>query len=165
MKVRVVCGARTETTKAVRTWSYLGMLLFTISGCAGSMGSVRPGPSVPAAQAATIIVTPPVTSFDGTYSNTLRLTSSFGSGKDTYGWCDSPGQPIITVANGQFSYAVPHPNIPGEATPRFPATVKEDGTFYGEIVAGTLSGSIRGSRIEGRIDGSACLYAFTGGRV
>jgi hypothetical protein len=119
------------------------------------MATVRPGPAV----------APPVTSFDGSYRTTIRVIGSFGSGKDIYGWCSSPGQPVITVTNGQFTYAVPHPNVPGEASPEFPATIKADGTFYGAITVGTISGSITGGRIEGTIDGSACVYAFTGNRA
>jgi hypothetical protein len=42
----------------------------------------------------------------------------------------------------------------------------EDGSFFtGEIIAGTISGQVQGTRIEGRIDGSACLYAFAGNRM
>ena len=72
---------------------------------------------------------------------------------------------MITVANGQFTYAVPHPNVPGNATPVFPATLAADGSFYGEIVAGSMSGSVSGAHIQGKIDGSACLYEFSGDRV
>ena len=77
----------------------------------------------------------------------------------------SPGQPVVTIANGQFIYAVPHPKVPGKATPAYPATMAEDGSFTGEIIAGTISGQVQGTRIEGRIDGSACLYAFAGNRM
>ncbi len=71
----------------------------------------------------------------------------------------------LSVVNGQFSYAVPHPNVPGNPTPVYPATLAEDGSFTGQIVAGTIAGHIQGSRIEGSIDGSACLYSFTGERT
>jgi hypothetical protein len=40
------------------------------------------------------------------------------------------------VADGQFSYAVPHPNIPGNPTPAFPATFAADGRFSGQIIWG-----------------------------
>ena len=33
------------------------------------------------------------------------------------------------------------------------------------VIAGTISGQVQGTRIEGRIDGSACLYAFAGNRM
>ena len=107
---------------------------------------------------------PPVTSFDGSYRNTIHVTGSFGVAQTT-SWCDSPGQPVITVANGQFSYAVPPPNVQGQATPAFPATMTQDGSFYGQVVGGTISGSVQGTHIEGRIDGSACLYTFVGNRT
>lgn len=140
-------------------------LMALVGGCAGSMGTMRPGPSVPASEAATIsVVAPPVTAFDGTYRVKIRTTGSFGAVSTTTSWCDSPGQPIITVANGQFTYKVSHPNVPGDASPVFPATVAADGSFSGQIVAGSIAGSIQGTHIEGRIDGSACLYAFSGNR-
>jgi hypothetical protein len=130
-------------------------LTLVTSGCAGSMGTLHPPSPSP----------PPVTSFDGSYRNTIRVTGSFGSGKDVSGWCASPGQPIITIANGQFSYAVAHPNVPGSATATFIATMAEDGSFNGQIVAGRLWGRVTGTHIEGRIDGSACLYELSGERV
>jgi hypothetical protein len=80
-------------------------------------------------------------------------------------WCDTPGQPIITVENGQFIYTVPHPNISISLTTAFPATIAQDGSFYGEITTGSISGRVDGTHMEGRIDGSACIYDFTGDRT
>jgi hypothetical protein len=131
------------------------MVLMLIStGCAGPMGTIRsdlPSPS-------------PVTSFDGSYRSTIRLVGAFGAAQTT-SWCNTPGQPIITVLNGQFTYAVPHPDIPGNATPIYPATMAEDGSFSGQIIAGMIYGRVQGTHLEGKIDGSACVYAFTGDRV
>ena len=129
-------------------------LALIVGGCAGSMGTMHSNPPP----------LPSVTSFDGSYRNTIRVIDSFGVAQTT-SWCDSPGQHIITVANGQFSYAVPHPNVPGQATPAFPATMAQDGSFYGQVTGGTISGRVQGNRIEGRIDGSACLYSFAGNRT
>jgi len=137
----------------VRLWPLV--LMLTMTACAGSMGE----PKVD-----TATVAPPVTAFDGSYRSTIRVTGSFGATQTT-SWCDTPGQPIITVANGQFSYAVPHPNVPGNPAPAFPATMAQDGSFYGQLVGGTISGQVRGTHMEGSIDGSACLYAFTGDRM
>ena len=134
------------------------ILTMTIGGCAGPMVATRPAEAVSSAMAA------PVTEFDGSYRSTIRSTGAFGAAKTT-AWCDSPGQPIITVTNGQFTYAVPHPSVPGNATPVFPATVAADGSISGQIIAGTVSGQIHGSHMEGRIDGSACNYAFAGDRM
>ena len=134
-------------------------------GCAGPMGTLRPGPSVPADQAQSAEqAKPPVTAFDGSYRNTIRLVSAFGSAEGTP-WCYSPGQPVIVVKEGQFSYSLPHPNVPGDATPAFPAAVAADGSFSGQIIWGSISGQIRDGHIEGRIDGSACIYAFAGDRT
>ena len=120
---------------------------------------------MPVSQAPSITPQPAVTSFDGTYRNAIHLVSSFGASKDYTSWCTSPGQPVITIAGGQFSYTVPHPNVPDEPAPVFPATIAEDGSFYGQLVVGSITGRVDSDRIEGRIDGSACLYSFSGSRV
>jgi hypothetical protein len=127
--------------------------LLLITGCAGSMGTMHVDPPPP-----------PVTSFDGVYQNTIRSTTS---AKDTQGtsWCETPGQPTITIANGQFSYAVSHPNAPGNPTPAHQATMASDGSFFGQNNDGTISGTVHGTHIEGSIDGAACGYAFTGDRM
>ncbi len=57
------------------------------------------------------------------------------------------------------------PNIPGNPTPAFPGTFAADGTFSGQIIAGTIFGRVQGSHMEGRIDGSGCLYTFMGERI
>jgi hypothetical protein len=136
----------------VRLCSIVLMLIST--GCAGPMGTIRG--ETPLA--------PPVTSFDGSYRNTIRFIGAFGAAQ-TADWCNTPGQPIITVTDGHFTYAVPHPDIPGNATPVYPATMAADGSFSGQIIAGMIYGRVQGSRVEGKIDGSACVYTFTGDRV
>ena len=100
---------------------------------------------------------PPVTSFDGSYRTTIRTTNT----RATEGtiWCNTYGQWVVTVANGQFRYAVPHPDIPGNST------LAADGTFSGQVTGGMIYGRVQGSHMEGRIDGSACLYTFTGKRI
>ena len=130
------------------------VLMLMMAGCAGPMVPDRPSEMAPA----------PVTSFDGSYRNTIRMTSSSQIIKGT-STCETPGQPIITVANGQFSYAVPHPNFPGNPTPTFQATMAQDGSFVGHANDGTISGRVSGTHIEGSIDGAACIYAFTGDRM
>lgn len=129
-------------------------LVLAIAGCAGPMGAIHSNPP-PA---------PLPTAFDGSYRNTIRVTGSFGSAQTT-SWCDSPGQPVITVANGQFTYAVPHPNISGTPTPVYPASMAPDGSFSGQVITGSITGHVSGTHIEGRIDGSACIYIFSGSRV
>jgi hypothetical protein len=130
------------------------ILYLMVTGCAGPMGVIHGG-AVPAAA---------VRSFDGSYSSTIRVTSSADAAKGT-AWCDTPGQPIVTVANGQFSYALPHPNVPGNATTSFPATMAQDGSFSGQVVDGTISGQVKGTHMEGSINGQACVYTFAGDRI
>ena len=122
------------------------------------------GCSVPAAVPQSQTETRPTTAFDGSYTSAIRITSE-GAMVVGYSWCNTPGQPIITVANGQFIYSVPHPDLPGDhQTSNFPATIRSDGSFIGRSVQGTISGQVRGTHIEGSIDGVGCLYAFAGDR-
>jgi hypothetical protein len=72
---------------------------------------------------------------------------------------------VITVAKGQFTYTVPHPNLPGTPAPVFQATFAQDGSFFGQVINGTMSGHVTGSHITGSIDGQGCLYAFDGVRM
>ena len=130
------------------------VLLLMIGGCAGPMGTIHSNP-----------LPPPVTSFDGSYRATIR-PARLSSSPQLNTWCETPGQPIITVENGQFTYTVPHPNITNTSlTTAFPAPVAPDGSFYGEIITGSISGRVNGTHLEGKIDGSACIYAFTGDRI
>lgn len=129
------------------------VLLLLIAGCAGPMGTIHSDTTAPA-----------VTSFDGAYQSTIRITDTAGEVKGN-NWCDTPGQPVITVSNGQFSYAVPHPNAPGNPTPTFQATLAQDGSFSGQVVSGTMSGRVSGTHMAGSIDGQGCVYAFTGDRT
>jgi hypothetical protein len=126
-------------------------LAIILGGCAGSMGTIHSDQPPP----------PPITSFDGSYRTTIRITNT----RATEGtiWCNTSGQSVVTVANGQFRYAVPHPDIPGNPTPAFPATFAADGTFSGQVTGGMIYGRVKGRHMEGRIDGSACLYTYTGG--
>ena len=133
---------------------YPMLLPLMIIGCAGPMGTIH-------GEAPTTVA---VTTYDGAYSSTIRVTSTAEGARGT-GLCDSPGQPVVTVANGQFSYAVPHPNVLGSMTPSFPATMAQDGTFYGQVMYGTISGQVNGGHMEGRIDGQGCVYAFSGERI
>jgi hypothetical protein len=128
-------------------------LAMILGGCAGPMGPIRSEPPPP----------PPVTSFDGSYRTTIRSIDTPATENTV--WCNTPGQEVVTVVNGQFSYAVQHPDVPGDPTPALPATFAADGSFSGQVIVGTIYGHVEGSHMEGRIDGSACLYTFTGERI
>jgi hypothetical protein len=127
--------------------------MLLLAGCAGPMGTIHVDTA-----------TAPVTSFDGTYRSTIRITSLADAAKGT-AWCVTPGQSIITVENGQFSYTVPHPNAPDNPAPTFQATVARDGSFIGQGNDGTISGRVSGTHMDGSIDGMACIYAFAGDRT
>jgi len=131
----------------------LVVCMLVLAGCAGSMGTIHADTATPA-----------VTSFDGTYRSTIRITFASDEVKGT-AWCVTPGQPVITIANGQFSYTVSHPNAPGNPAPTFQATVAQDGSFLGQANDGTIAGRVSGTHMEGSIDGAACIYAFIGDRT
>ena len=128
-------------------------LAVVLGGCAGPMGPIRSDPPPP----------PPVTSFDGSYRTKIRSIDTPAT-ENTI-WCNTSGQEVVTVVNGQFSFTVPHPDVPGNPTPALSATFAADGTFYGQVIVGTIYGRVQGGHMEGRIDGSACLYTFTGERT
>ncbi len=132
---------------------YPMVLLLMMAGCAGSMGTIHSNSP-----------TASVTSFDGSYRTTIRVTNVAAEIKGT-NWCETPGQPVITVANGQFSYGVAHPNVPGNLATSFLATMAQDGSFSGQAIDGTIFGQVRGSHMDGSINGQGCIYAFTGDRV
>jgi hypothetical protein len=142
---------RVADSLPIRLWSVALMLI--IAGCAGPM-EVQQSKAPP----------PLITSFDGSYRTTIRVTGMAGEAKGT-NWCETPGQPVITVSNGQFDYAIPHPNVPGNPTPTFQAAMAQDGSFAGEANNGTIAGQVRGPRIEGTVNGEGCIYAFSGARM
>jgi hypothetical protein len=128
-------------------------VVLLIGGCAGSMGTMHADPTIA-----------PATSFDGTYQSSISLTSTSDEAKSA-GWCQTSGQPSIAIANGEFSYALPHPNVPGNPTPVFQATMAPDGSFSGQNNDGSISGMVRGTHLEGTISGTACVYAISGDRT
>jgi hypothetical protein len=151
-----VCSSRTirhSGAALLRAGLRLMLLMPVLAGCAGPMGTIH-----------TDATTAPVTSFDGTYQSTIRITSAPDIVKGT-SWCATPGQSVITVVNGQFSYTVPHPDAPGNPAPTFQATVARDGSFVGQANDGTISGRVSGTHMDGSIDGAACIYTFAGDRT
>jgi hypothetical protein len=156
--MRLLATPASKWTWGKEAWAALGSMaaLAAITGCAGPIGTLRAEPPGP----------PPVTAFDGSYRNTLRQSNaSSAAAQQAQSWCQTPGQPVITVANGQFTYAVPHPGIPGTPSPVFQATFAQDGSFVGQVINGTMSGHVNGSRITGKIDGQGCIYTFEGNRI
>jgi hypothetical protein len=133
---------------------YTTILLLMIAGCAGPMVPARSG--APASTS--------VTAFNGSYRTTIRVTGTSAAAQGT-NWCDTQGQPVVTVANGQFTYAVPHPNVPGSMTPTFMATMAQDGSFSGQSVDGTIAGQVSGAQMTGTINGQGCIYGFSGNRT
>jgi hypothetical protein len=133
------------------------ILSIAISGC---VKANQPPPAPPAP--------PPSVSFDGTYTGTIQLTSSSVSGNPAEAnWCDTPPQISLSVHNNTFSYHLAHPNVPQGMSLNLNATVGPDGTINGSDVNGAaqMVGLIAASQMSGRINGSACSYAFTARRI
>ena len=146
-------GYKVADNMRIRPWSAALMLM--IAGCAGPTAvqeSKAPAPP------------PVIVSFDGSYRTTIRVTGMAAEAQGT-NWCETPGQPVITVSSGQFSYAIPHPNVPDNPTPVFQAALAQDGSFAGGANNGTIAGQVRGPRIVGTINGEGCVYAFAGDRI
>ena len=134
-------------------WLCLLAFALMLIGCAGEMGPIRTEPSPL-----------PVTSFDGSYRTIIRSTGS-AAVAEAADWCQTPSQSIVTVANGQLNVPVPHPNLPGNPSPNYQATMAQDGSFSGQSASGSLSGRVSETHIDGRIDGAGCLYTFSGHRT
>jgi hypothetical protein len=143
--------AATAST-AGTSWFRLSPLVvvLTIAGCAGPMGTMRTDPAPM-----------PVATFDGSYRSTIRVTSA----NVVPLWCNTPGQEIITVTNDQFTYLVPHIDVTGSPPAMFPAVMAQDGSFKGATNDGIITGQIDGTHMEGRLDGELCTYAFTADRM
>jgi hypothetical protein len=156
MTMHLVLMPAIKWTRGKEFRAALGSIALLATGCAGPMGTLHSEPPAPA----------PVAAFDGSYRNTLHTSSaSSAAAKQAQSWCQTPGQPVITVANGQVTYAVPHPDIPGTPTPVFQATFAQDGSFSGQVINGTMSGRVSGTSIAGKIDGQGCIYTFDGNRI
>ena len=130
------------------------ILTIAISGC-NAVG--QPPPAPPAAA-------PVAFSFDGTYTGTIRLTSS-GTSANPHeaNWCDTPSQISLTIHNNAFTYQLTRPNVPKGLSLTLAANVAPDGTISGSDVNGeaAMDGLIAGSQIAGHINGTSCNYTFT----
>ncbi len=132
----------------------LASIIGAIGGCATSGPPPVPAPS---------IVSP--VSFDGNYRGSIQLTSSGISGGQT-GWCDTPPAISLSLQQGAFNYVLTHPNVPKDSnyslSPTFAVVIAPDGSFNATSQNGEaqMVGRITGSHLAGRIDGTACGYAF-----
>jgi hypothetical protein len=134
------------------------ILIIAISGCGGT-GQLPS--ALPAAA-------PAAFSFDGTYTGTIRLTSSgMPANPNEANRCDTPPQISLIIQNNAFTYHLTHPNVPKRLSLTIIANVAPDGSISGSDVNGEaiMDGLIGGSQIAGHINGTACNYAFTANRV
>jgi hypothetical protein len=130
------------------------IILSAIGGCAPSGP-----PPVPATSTGSPV------SFDGDYRGSIHVTSS-GVGGGQTNWCDTPPAISLSLQQNAFSYVLTHPNVPKDSSyslsPTFAVVVAPDGSFSTTSQNGEaqMVGRITGSHLAGRIDGTACGYAF-----
>jgi hypothetical protein len=128
---------------------------FAATGVMLLLAGCTPEPKAPAT--ATVDAKPSM-SWDGMYRGSIQVTG-LGSGIEA-SWCETDPQMLVRVSSAAFSYAMPHPNAPGNPTPVYSGNVASDGTFTANLGSGTMAGRITGDRMEGKIDGSVCVYSF-----
>ena len=119
--------------------------------------------SGPRTQSGGAVAAAPVVSWDCTYRGTVQVTG-LGSGMQRQ-WCETDPAMMVQVSGNAFTYAMPHPNAPGNPTPLYPATIASDGTFRSQIGSGIMSGRVIAGHMSGTIDGSACVHAFSMDRL
>jgi hypothetical protein len=133
-------------------------LIVSMTGCVTS----GPPPVAPKPTAVPV-------SFDGNYQGTIRLTTSGVSGAES-NWCDTPPAISLSVRSGTFSYVLTHPNVPRDSadslSPTFTVAIAPDGSFDATSRNGEaeMIGSIAGSHMAAKINGTGCNYAFTADR-
>ncbi len=129
------------------------VLCSLLSGCVGAP-SYLTAPAGPAR---------PGVSFDGRYQGSIRITNT--SASVPRDWCDTDGRLKLQVSNNNFTYTMPHPNVPGNPTFQYTGSIYPDGTIQGQSGdLGVITGRATGSHLEGVISGSDCEYAFTADR-
>ncbi len=73
----------------------------------------------------------------------------------------------LALQNSTFNYVLLHPNVPKDShyslSPTFAVAVGSDGSFNATSQNGEaqMVGQITGSQLAGKINGTACNYAFT----
>jgi hypothetical protein len=106
---------------------------------------------------------PPVTTYDGTYQGTVKLTN-VGAGVPRKG-CATTNKIVLQVKNSAFTYAQPHPNMTGNGTTTYTVTIAPNGSLSGQSqLSGQITGTVSGTHMAGTIDGIECVYSFTADR-
>ena len=129
------------------------LLAFAGTGAVGCAVAPKPPPTQAVTQQA------PAVSWDGTYRGSVQITALGSSIQRS--WCETDPQMTVQVVGNAFSYAMPHPNSPGNPTPVYSGSIGQDGRFIAQRGSGTMAGTIVGDRMEGGIDGSVCVYSFS----
>ena len=106
----------------------------------------------------------PQISFDGTYRASLQVTSASSSLPRE--WCETDRRPVFQIRDNNFSFSMPHPNIPGNYSLEYTVSIYSDGIMQGTSGdLGVLAGRVTGTHMQGVISGSGCEYSFSADRV
>ena len=113
-----------------------------------------------------------VTTYDGRYAGTVRLTGSAGGMRQAD--CATTPRFSVDVVSGRFSLPVPHPQVAtatpslsDRTTPVYEASIAPDGRITGRShqTNSTLEGQVSGGRMSGQIYGLLCYYEFSANRL
>jgi hypothetical protein len=145
----------------------MGGILLGLAGALGAPGCAGPPPEQQA-----VAPPPDVTTYDGRYAGTVRVTGSGGGMQQDD--CATPPRLSTEVVNGRFSLAVPHPRVAtatpslsDRTTPVYEASIAPDGRITGRSnqTNATLEGQVSGRQMSGQIYGLLCYYEFSANRL
>ena len=145
----------------------MGGILLGLTGALGAPGCAGPAPTPQP-----VAPLPAVTTYDGRYAGTVRVTGSAGSMREDD--CATPPRLSIELVDGRFSLPVPHPGVAtttpslaDRTTPVYEASIAPDGRISGRSnqTNTTLEGQVSGRQISGQIYGLLCYYEFSANRL
>ncbi|MBV8526125.1 MAG: hypothetical protein JOY71_29125 [Acetobacteraceae bacterium] len=79
-------------------------------------------------------------------------------------WCQTDPNFRLQVWNSYLNYAMPHPNVPGMATPIYSGYIYSDGSLRAQSDEGIMLGHVTGAHMQGVINGMGCDYTFAADR-
>ena len=153
--------ATTMKVSVLRRLTCLGLGILTWSCTAPPSPSASPAGGVSQ-----------ISSYDGHYQGTVQATAA-GSGIDP-AQCATDSRIAFDVSNGRFVYDQTHPRVAGTSpgltaantTTAYTATIAPNGTFSGGSErGGTIFGTIKGSHMNGDVQGLLCRYSFFADRI
>ncbi len=110
--------------------------------------------------------TPPLASFDGTYTGTVQVTAIAQGASALRQLCTTTPRFNVTVIDNAFMYAQPHPNYPGQPVVTYTVVISPTGIVTGSSDRnGAVDGRIEDGVLTATINGSGCFYAISARRA